>query len=381
MPGGPDTLLTTDSQKSGEAIYRRENCGRCHTLFDRPPAEGRPVRPRGGDVADGGSRVGPDLGLEGHRRSDEWHYAHLYAPAAVVRGSRMPASRHLFRPQGGLPVPTAEAADLVAYLQTLGRARRDVWAELRREEPDIPAPPAADQALLERGNELYGQHCAACHGDAGDGRGEAALFFSFPPRDFTAAQYRFRSTPLGRPPADADLYRTVTLGTGVGSSMPAFDDLDGRDRWALVLAIKQFAPALRGLVLEPAPSKHARGGRRRSDAGRVRPDTDGPRLWTALGCPTCHGQEGAGLTREEARASWVDGAGVPVPRSGNLTHACALRGGASPEAIERSIFLGVGAAMPSYADAVTDERSRRALVDYVVSLADSPTSRRTPGRR
>src|SRR5262249_13647215 len=104
-------------------------------------------------------------------------------------------------------------------------------------------------------------------------------------------------------------------------------------------------------------------------------------LWTALGCPGCHAETGAGLTREEARASWVDGAGLPVPRSGNLTHACALRGGASPEAIERAIVLRVGAAMPSYADGLADERSRRALVDYVVSLSDAPTSPRTPGRR
>ncbi len=379
--GGPDTVLTSDSERSGEAIYRRENCARCHTLFDRPPAEEGPAPPRGGAGDDAGSRVGPDLGLEGHRRSDEWHYAHLYAPEAVVRGSRMPASRHLFRPQGGRPVPTPEAADLVAYLQALGRARRDVWAEMRRRDPDIPGPPVADRALLQRGTELYGRHCAACHGDAGDGRGEAAAFFSFPPRDFTAAQYRFRSTPLGQPPADADLYRTITTGTGTGSSMPAFDDLDGRDRWALLLAIKQFSPALRGLILEAQPSP-----RRRRAPGAARPggngaDAEGRRLWTALGCPSCHAETGAGLTREEARASWADGAGVPVPRSGNLTHACALRGGASPEAIERAIVFGVGASMPSYAEALRDEGALRALVDYVVSLSEPSTSQRTPGRR
>jgi len=375
---GADTLLTTGGERSGEAIYRRENCARCHTLFDRPPA-GTPGRPRVGEVAEGGSRVGPDLGLEGHRRSDEWQYAHLYAPAAVVRGSRMPASRHLFRPQGGLPAPTAEAADLVAYLQALGRARRDVWAEWRHVDPDIPAPPPADQALLERGNELYGRHCASCHGDTGDGRGEAAPFFSYPPRDFTAAQYRFRSTPLGQPPADADLYRTVTLGTGIGSSMPAFDHLDERDRWALVLAIKQFAPSLRGLRLEPAPSRQGRRASGGSDAGGSGPE--GRRLWQALGCATCHGPAGAGLSREQAGATWADGAGVPVPRSGNLTHACALRAGASPEALERSVVLGVGAAMPSYADALGDERSRRALIGYVLSLSETPTLPRTPGRR
>jgi len=380
-PDKPDTVLTTDSERSGEAIYRRENCARCHTLFDRPPAGGGLDLPRGAVVEDTGSRVGPDLGLEGHRRSDDWHYAHLYAPDAIVRGSRMPASRHLFRPQGGLPVPTGEAADLVAYLQALGRSRRDIWAEWRRREPDIPAPPDVDEELLRRGIELYGRKCAACHGEAGDGRGANSGLFVFPPRDFTAAQFRFKSTPLGRPPADADLFRIITLGTGIGSAMPAFYDLDGRDRWALVLAIKQFSPSLRGRVLEAAPRARRRLADGAEGSGPEGREPEGRRLWDGLGCASCHGQAGAGLSREEARASWVDGAGVQVPRSGNLTHACALRAGASAEAIERSILGGVGAAMPSYADGLADERSRRALIGYVVSLSEPPTSPRTPGRR
>ncbi|HYS78043.1 MAG TPA: c-type cytochrome [Candidatus Dormibacteraeota bacterium] len=379
-PGDPDTVLATDRERSGEAVYRRENCARCHTLFDRPRADGGLDLPRGADVEDSGSRVGPDLGLEGHRRSDDWHYAHLYAPDAVVRGSRMPASRHLFRPQGGLPVPIGEAADLVAYLQALGRARRDVWAEWRRREPDIPAPPVVDEDLLRRGTGLYGRHCAACHGEAGDGRGAIAALFIFPPRDFTSAQFRFKSTPLGRPPADADLFRTITLGTGIGSAMPAFYDLDGRDRWALVLAVKRFSRSLRGCVLEAAAPAGHRRAPGAEDAERAAQESEGRRLWGSLGCASCHGQAGAGLSREEARAGWVDGAGVRVPRSGNLTHACALRAGASAEAIGRSVLSGVGAAMPSYADALPDERSRRALLGYVLSLSEPPTSPRTPGR-
>src|SRR5437867_348135 len=376
LPGAsdhPDTVLATDRERSGEAIYRRENCARCHTLFDRPRADGGLDRPRDAVVEDTGSRVGPDLGFEGHRRSDDWHYAHLYAPDAVVRGSRMPASRHLFRPQGGLPVPTEEAADLVGYLQALGRARRDIWAERRRREPDTPAPPAVDEELLRRGIDLYRGQCAACHGEAGDGRGAIAPLFVFQPRDFTAAQFRFKSTPLGRPPADADLFRVITLGTGIGSAMPAFEDLDGRDRWALVLAIKQFSPTLRGRALEAAPRARQRLAEGAGGSGADGRETEGRRLWDGLGCASCHGQAGTGLSREEARASWVDGAGIRVPRSGNLTHPCALRAGASPEAIERSIVFGVGAAMPSYADGLPDERSRRALVGYVMSLSQPPT--------
>ncbi len=365
----------TDGEKAGEAIFRRENCDRCHTLFDRPRPDGAIVPPLGPPVVILVSRVGPDLGLEGHRYGDEWHYAHLYAPGAVVSGSRMPPSRHLFRPVAGRPVPAREAVDLVAYLQALGRARRDVWAERRRRDPAIPAPPPVDTALTRRGEELYRRHCAACHGADGDGKGEVAGFFSFRPRDFVTGRYRFKSTPMGRWPTDADLFRTITMGSGIGAAMPAFDWLGDADRWALVHAVKEFSPALRGsgLSAEARPSGQGAGRRSGEDIA------EGRRLWMSLGCPSCHGASGGGMTREQADADWEDGAAVVVPRSGDLTHACFLRGGASEQAIERALVNGVGEAMPSYVDALTESESR-ALVSFVLSLEDDLTSPRTPDR-
>jgi cytochrome c oxidase cbb3-type subunit 2 len=374
-PDDPATALVTDGEKAGEEIFRRENCDRCHTLFDRPPAGGRIELPPGPSVEILGSRVGPDLGLEGHRHGDEWHYAHLYAPGAVVPGSRMPPSRHLFRPVGGRPVPTCEAVDLVAYLQALGRARRDVWAERRRREPAIPAPPPLDTALTRRGEELYRRHCAACHGAGGDGKGEVAGFFSFPPRDFVTGRYRFKSTPMGRWPTDADLFRTITMGTGTGAAMPAFDWLGDADLWALVRVVKEFSPALRGSGL----SAEARPSGQAADRRSGEHIAEGRRLWMSLGCPSCHGASGAGMTREEADADRADGAGVVVPRSGDLTHACFLRGGASEQAIERALLYGVGETMPSYADALT-EGEGRALVSFILSLEDDLTSPRIPDR-
>ena len=370
-----ETILATEDEKAGEGIYRKENCARCHTLFDRPGEDGRPVLPPSPlpESTGAGSRVGPDLGLEGHRHSDEWHYAHLYAPAAVVRGSRMPASRHLFRPSGGFPSPTPEARRLVAYLQALGRGQRDIWAEWRGREVEVPHPPAADGALADRGRGLYLQHCASCHGDAGYGRGEAAGFFAIPPRDLTAASLRFRSTPLGQPPADADLFRTITLGSGTGAAMPSFYWLGERDRWALVLAVKRFSPVLgvTGLVADPQDASGVRpGATGQPDATRLEA---GRRLWDGLGCATCHGDGGAGMPGSAP----------------DLTHPCALRAGASPEALDRSIRWGVGTTMPSYADALPDASSRRLLIDYVRSLVGAgpsirpgrePTSRRTPDR-
>ncbi|HUD70961.1 MAG TPA: cbb3-type cytochrome c oxidase subunit II, partial [Dongiaceae bacterium] len=118
--GAPD-----EAARRGEAIYRREHCDRCHTTFEAPPADGPFDLPRARPPAPDDSRVGPDLGREGHRHADDWHYAHLYAPDILVPGSRMPASRHLFETTAeGAPRPTEEARQLVGWLQRLGRERR-----------------------------------------------------------------------------------------------------------------------------------------------------------------------------------------------------------------------------------------------------------------
>jgi mono/diheme cytochrome c family protein len=267
----------------------------------------------------------------------------------------------------------------VAYLQALGRGRRDVWAEWRSAEPEVPPPPAPDPSRLGRGAELYVRLCASCHGEAGDGRGAAAGLLSTRPRDFVAGHYRFKSTGAGEGAADADLYRSITLGSGTGAPMPSFYWLAPADRWALVARLKEFSPRLAGggpsagagsgaAGRAPAGGPDRRGGPAPGgDASRL---PEGRRLWDDLGCASCHGGAGEGMTREEAGAGWSDADGAPVPRTGSLRHACALRGGASPEAIARALLLGVGTAMPSYGEALVDPRARRALVAYVLSLQE-----------
>jgi cbb3-type cytochrome oxidase cytochrome c subunit len=89
----------------------------------------------------GNSRLGPDLANIGARvPAVEWHLQHLYDPRTTVPGSIMPANRYLFEtrkigkhastnalalsgklaPKEGYEVvPTPEALQLVAYLQSL----------------------------------------------------------------------------------------------------------------------------------------------------------------------------------------------------------------------------------------------------------------------
>jgi mono/diheme cytochrome c family protein len=350
---GPGRPLDAEELR-GEEVYRRENCARCHTLFETAPPAGAFVLPAPSVPAALDSRVGPDLGLEGHRRSDDWQHAHLYAPDVVVPGSRMTAARHLYRPGGdGRPEPTEDATALVAWLQTLGRDARDVWAEARLAEPAIAAPEARpDGERLALGTRLYERHCTPCHGASGDGRGPAAALFARPPRDFTLGAYRFRSTPAGSAPAAADLFRAITLGSGTGAAMPGFGHLDAEERWALVRRILEFAPGAAGTALggpagatcAPAP---VAGPRAEVPGGD--PVAAGAALYAELGCAACHGPGAHGRPAPENGTAWQDESGRPIPGTGDLRHPCSRRGGASEAALARALGCGVGPVMPSYA--------------------------------
>jgi mono/diheme cytochrome c family protein len=348
----------------GRAIFEREQCGRCHTLFDVPDAAGPavPPPPRLPQALD--SRVGPDLGLEGHRHSDDWHAAHLYAPDVLVPGTRMPASRHLFAPGGSLPPQLNDDGQaLVAWLQGLGRARRDVYASLRGADPEIPAPrPAPAAARREQGRRLYGLWCLPCHGETGDGRGPAASLLVLPPRDLKAGRFRFKSAAAGEPAQDADLFRLLTLGTGTGAAMPSFAFLDPEERWSLVLAVRDFCPSTRGTDLQwrPAPGAPAAGT---APADSAADAARGAGLYTAWGCAACHGPAGEGKPFDD-RATRGDG--EPVLRASDLRHSCARRGGGSPAAFERALRHGVGAAMPSFAAVLErDPEGARAILAWL----------------
>ena len=376
----PPPRPPTAQEQAGRAIFERENCARCHALLDQPGDEHPAPLPVPAAPAAIPSRVGPDLGLEGHRRSDDWQYAHLYAPDVLVPGSPMPASRHLFRvTETGMPEPTGEAQALVAWLQSRGRERRDVWAEFRAREPVIPAPDAIpDAERLETGARLYARHCVACHGEAGDGQGPAAALLARPPRNFVSASYRFRSNGPWDRPRDADLFRAITIGSGTGAAMPEFHFLSAAERWALVARLKEFSPALRGDRLAAAPLQPVSPDPDRSGIavpsvpGHPAPTAgSGRTLWNALGCARCHGEDAAGRSAAQTGLEWTDADGQPVGSTGDLRHACSRRGGGSELAFDRAIRHGVGAAMPSFGDALAAEPdAARALLLYVESLDD-----------
>lgn len=115
----------------GRDHYIREACWHCHSQYVRPTANENlrygPVSLPGESQnilslpqLFGTRRVGPDLSREAGKKSNDWHYAHLYRPTNVVPQSVMPAYPWYFEEKDGAIVPTAGGKALVAYLQWLG---------------------------------------------------------------------------------------------------------------------------------------------------------------------------------------------------------------------------------------------------------------------
>jgi cbb3-type cytochrome oxidase cytochrome c subunit len=292
-------LELTAAERRGRGIYSREGCAYCHT---------QQVRYVEADMARFGAptlawetrwdyphlwgtrRIGPDLARQSGTHTSDWHFAHLYSPRAVVADSVMPAYPSLF--EGAPDRPRQEARDLVAYLESLGRAREvagpegeararaacncatDEMAQMAfhtqvlnasAEKPQRAgeAPQLAAGGTIERGQDLYLHNCASCHGARGEADGPGALGLQPPPANLAEHEYSL------------DRLSFVLANGLAGTSMPAWRDFRIEDRSTL-------ARAVRGLhVSQPEPAIPAAT----LDLGA--------RVYRA-NCAQCHGESGGG---------------------------------------------------------------------------------------
>ena len=92
--------------------------------------------------------------------------------------------------------------------------------------PDNPVP--ADEVSLQRGELLYGTHCALCHGESGIGDGSIAAFYeeaeAEPPPDITGSNIANQF--------DGAVFRTITQGQK--TMPPLAENLTVRERWDVV---------------------------------------------------------------------------------------------------------------------------------------------------
>lgn len=200
--------------------------------------------------------------------------------------------------------------------------------------PEVPA--AASPNRL--GKSIYTLRCLPCHGRLGDGEGPACHLPGVPPADFTQGVFKYHSgvSPL---PSDAELFRTVSEGSGLG--MPAFDDLSTEERLAVVRYVKSLYHGWAGTDAAHPP-----------DPG---PEPARPSDWEARGrllyesiykCATCHGSGGEGGNAEGTLRD-VRGASIEAPAIGEP--AAAALGGWKPRDTVRLLMSGVnGTPMPAF---------------------------------
>jgi mono/diheme cytochrome c family protein len=242
----------------------------------------------------------------------------------------------------------------VGYARPLSR-----WQPDPKVYADLVWPPGADlPAATPAGPQIYAQRCAVCHGPDGRGNGPAAPSLIPRPRDFRLGQYKYKTTPADRPPAEGDLIRTVRDGLHA-SAMPYFGDLLSE---AEIREVVTFITGLSGI---PSGAKEVAltVPQRVPDdqASRAR----GARLYQSQGCATCHGSGGrGGMALKDAK-------GYPLT-SRDLTAPWTFRGGSAPDQLWLRLTTGLAPGpMPSIASTTTP-RERWDLVNYVLSLARTP---------
>lgn len=102
---------------------------------------------------------------------------------------------------------------------------------------------------VSKGETLYAQHCAACHGVEGEGDGPAAKGLEPAPSSFQDLDRMAQRSAYG-------LYNTITLGVD-GTSMASFKQLSEDERWALA-----FYASVMGI-----PQERIQSGKKLWDAG------------------------------------------------------------------------------------------------------------------
>jgi mono/diheme cytochrome c family protein len=225
-------------------------------------------------------------------------------------------------------------------------------------EVEVPRRPPPSAQTIARGRAVYLANCVQCHGPNGAGDGFGAPFLVPPPRDFTTAQYKFRTTGTGELPTDEDLFRSISRGAN-GTGMPPWHYLlPEEDRWALVDYVKSLSPRFDS----PAPQvlKIPEEPKEPADSSR------GRLVYEKLQCAKCHGEDGRGAG--PSALTLTDSKGFHV-NSRDFTNPGSFRTGWTAHEIVRTFETGMnGTPMPSYSGLMTP-REEYDLATYVMSLA------------
>jgi len=225
------------------------------------------------------------------------------------------------------------------------------------------------------GRDIFAMACVPCHGVAGKGDGSVGPMLAPrrapQPRDFTSAEFKFRSTPSGQLPTTADLFRTLT--EGVRSSggpmtiglrghriMPSFQHMPVAQRLEVLEYVKSLnrgfweRGAVKTVTVPAAPT--------------LTPErlARGKKLYADAECLACHGERGRG--DGPSASTLKDNRNLPIGTT-DLTRPERFKNGARPEDVYRTLVTGLaGTPMPSYGDSLEPDQLWD-LVYYVLSLS------------
>src|ERR1700733_2853687 len=101
---------------------------------------------------------------------------------------------------------------------------------------------AQDVGDATRGKLVYERYCVLCHGEKGDGKGHFSEDTTPVPRDFRQGTFKWRSTPSGSLPTDADLEKILITGLYGTSMSSLLTQFTHQQRPEVVAYIKTFSP-------------------------------------------------------------------------------------------------------------------------------------------
>ncbi len=217
---------------------------------------------------------------------------------------------------------------------------------------------AASSGDAGNGKLVYQRYCISCHGELGNGQGEAAEHMAIKPRDYRQGTYKWRTTPSGSLPLDSDLEHTLANGL-YATYMPTWQSIDERSRHDVIAYIKTFSPRFKDekpqepIRIPPDPGYSATSV------------TRGAAVYLKYNCSQCHGPagQGDGPSAHELKDDW----GNPiVPYDLSKGH---VKCGDTSSDIYRVFMAGLsGTPMPTFADSLSNDDAWD-LVHFIQSLS------------
>jgi mono/diheme cytochrome c family protein len=217
---------------------------------------------------------------------------------------------------------------------------------------------AQEAGDVQQGKYTYERYCVSCHGEKGNGQGEFAEWITTKPRDYRQGTFKWRSTPSGSLPTDADLERVLINGL-YGTYMPSWNAIGHRARMNVIAYIKTFSP--RFAAEKPqAPISIPPEPRYTNESV-----TRGAAVFKKFNCSQCHGDsgQGDGPSAHELKDDWGN---QIVPYDLTQGH---VKCGNSGSDIYRVFIAGLsGTPMPSFADSISTAEAWD-LVHFIQSLS------------